>query len=199
MTELTPTSAYDLLEPLERSAVDEYVKFAVDQQIKKKQRIIAAINLPIPSEYIRRSRDALYKPLLRAAIAERITEVSRSHDISPDRVIEEHGKIAFASVQDFMEQGPYGELVPKALKDWPEDKVGAIKSIETKPGTFGLAVKITMHDKLLSLKTLGELTGLVSPDNPPALSNYVGEKAKSTVLEQAPERAYLELLETVGA
>ena len=72
--QVTPTSAYDLLTEAERKAVDEYVGFAVGEQRKRHQPVAGALNMPIPSEYIRRSRQALYRPIVRAAIAERITE-----------------------------------------------------------------------------------------------------------------------------
>ena len=53
--EIYPTRAYDLLTDIERAAVDEYVNFAVTQQRAKRERIAMALNLPIPTEYIRRS------------------------------------------------------------------------------------------------------------------------------------------------
>jgi len=195
MTNLVPTTAYDLLEPLERAAVDEYVKYAVEKQVRSNQRIANAITLPIPAEYIRRSRDALYKPLLRAAITERITEIARSYDISPDRVIDEHANIAFSTISDFLEPGHYGEVTLKDLKSIPKHKMQALKSIETRPGSYGMAIKVVMHDKFPSLKALGDYMGLVSPDAPPPLRNYVAEKSKEKILEAVPEKAYLELLE----
>jgi hypothetical protein len=196
MNEIVPTSAYNLLEPLERVSVDEYVNYAVEQQLRLRQSVSSAINKPIPNEFIRKSRNSLYKPLLRVAINERINEIARSRDLSPDRVIEEHAKIAFSEITDYMEAGFNGELTVRDFDTIPKSRVGAVKSIETKPGSFGMSMKITMHDKLPSLKLLGELMGMTSPDAQPPLKEYVSAKVNQQKLEIIPEKAYMELLET---
>lgn len=200
-TEAYPTSAYDLLTPVERQAVDEYVEFAVQQQRARHQRILGALNIPIPSEYIRRSRQALNRPMVRAAIAERITEVSRQEDMSPDRAIHEYASLAFSDITDYLKAGYFGEPVIKDLREIPADKAGAIKSIECKPGHVGTSWKITLHDKLPALKTLTDLMGVTAPDAPPALRDYARQEIKDAEYKElvAPETEYTELLEVIGA
>ena len=83
----TPTRAYDLLEPHERQAVDDYVKFAVDYQNSRRERIAHALEYPIPTEQVRRSKGVLAKPLARAAVAEKIQALADEQDLSPSRVI----------------------------------------------------------------------------------------------------------------
>lgn len=197
-----PTRAYDLLEEVERQAVDDYVNYIVNQQRAKRERIAGALNLPIPNEYIRRSRRALYKPVVRAAIAERILEESEREDISPDRVIKEHALIAFSDATDFLTQGYQGELILKDLSDIPAEKTSAIKTVETKAGPYGLSYKLTMHDKLPALKALAEMMGITAPDKPPVLVNYVKQELKqldTNKSAEAVEVEYTELLESINS
>lgn len=173
MTELKPTQAYDLLEPAEKEAVDEYITYIVQEQFYKRQRIIEALNIPIPTEFVARSRGLLHRPLLRAAICERIKEEADAQDISPDRVIEEHASIAFANMNDFLVPTGLGDYNLRDIRDIPPEKMAAVKSIETKAGMYGMNTKIVLHDKAQSLKLVGELMGLQAPDKPPLLKNYV--------------------------
>ena len=199
--EIYPTRAYDLLTDIERAAVDEYVNFAVAQQRAKRERIAMALNLPIPSEYIRRSRQALNRPVLRAAIAERILEEARQEDISPDRAIHELSTIAFSDITDFLQAGYFSEATLKDLKEIPPDKAGAIKSIESQPGHMGTRWKITLHDKLPALKTLTDMMGMTAPDRAPVLVNYVKQELRDEQAKAltAPEAEYTELLEAVAS
>lgn len=195
-----PTRAYDLLTDSEREAVENYVQYAVEQQRARHQRVILALNLPIPNEYIRRSRQVLYRPVVRAAIAERIQEEAQVYDISPDRVIKENAAIAFSDVTDFLRQGFSGEVVLKDLNEIPSEKAGAIKSIESKPGMMGISYKITLHDKLPALKALSEMMGITAPERPPVLTDYVKQELRNMEQKQieAPEAEYTELLESVN-
>ena len=193
-----PTRAYDLLEPLEKEAVDEYVKYAIDEQHRKRERIIHALYIPIPYEYIKRSRNALYKPLVKAAVAERLKEAAAEQDISPDRVIQEHAAIAFSNIEDYIESVGFGDFKVKDITQINPEKMAAVKSIETKPGMYGLQTKVVLHDKHPSLKAMGEMMGLVAPDKTPALVEYVKPPVDKKRVEKAPEKAYQELLEQIG-
>ena len=195
--ETYPTRAYDLLDESERKAVEDYVQYIVAEQQRKNQRIDLALNLPIPSEYIKRSRGALLRPVPRAALAERIMEESNTADISPSRVIKELAKIAFSDITDYMCTGAFGSVDLKQLQDIPADKAGAIKSIETKIGQSGSNSKITMHDKLPALRALSEMMGITAPEQGPVLKEYVKQEIRKATKEEikAPEAEYVELLE----
>ena len=197
MTEPIPTTAYSLLEPQERVIVDDYVRYAVGEQNRKRERIIHALHLPIPHEYIRRSKSALYKPLVLAAVSEQLKAAADEQDISPSRVIAEHAAIAFSNIADYIEEGGFGDFRVKNLSDIPQGKLGAIKSIETKPGMYGLATKVILHDKHPSLKAMGEMMGLVAPDKAPPLLDYVKPPALENEASDVPEQIYIDLLETV--
>lgn len=195
MTEV-PTTAYSLLEPFEKQQVDDYVQYAINEQHRKRERIIHALAIPIPAEYIKRSKNALYKPLVRAAIAERIKHYADEQDISPSRVIREHASIAFSDIGDFVESSGFGDFRVKDLDNISPEKRGAIKSIETSPGPYGLKTKVVLHDKHPSLKAMGEMMGLVTPDKPPPLLEYVRPPAladKSSE-ETNVEKLYADLI-----
>ncbi len=191
----TPTRAYDLLEHFERQAVDDYVKYAADEQHRKRQRIALALNIPIPSEMVRRSKGVLAKPLARAAIAERLQELASEQDVSPDRIIREHAAIALSNIADYLDVRPFGDFTVKPLDTIPYEKLAAVKSMKTIPSPYGNRTEITLHDKHPSLKVLTELVGLVAPDAPPVLQEYAKPINKVNQLEQVPEKAYAELLE----
>lgn len=193
----TPTRAYDLLEPFERQAVDEYVKFAINEQNHKHQRIAHAMAVPIPSEYVRRSKGVLAKPLARAAVAERLQAAADDQDLSPTRVIKEHAAIAFSNIADYLTVQPFGDFTVKPLDTIDRQALAAVKSMKTIPSPYGIRTEITLHDKHPSLKAMGELMGLVAPDKPPALAGYSKPPAAVTDNGNAvPETAYVEYLES---
>lgn len=191
----TPTRAYDLLEHHERQAVDEYVQFSINQQNRLRQRIALALNNFIPSEYVRRSKGVLAKPLARAAVAEKLTEAANEQDLSPDRVIAEHAAIAFSNIADYLNVMPFGDFSVKSLNEIPRAAMAAVKSMKTIPSPYGIRTEITLHDKHPSLKAMGELMGLVAPDKPPALADYSKPPVKSAQENAVPEAAYVALLE----
>lgn len=195
----TPTRAYDLLEPFERQAVDDYVKYAVSNQREQRQRIAHALNVAIPSEYVRRSKGVLAKPIARAAVAEKLQEAANDEDLSPDRVIKEHAAIAFSNIADYLIVMPFGDFSVKSLNDIPRAALAAVKSMKTIPSPYGNRTEITLHDKHQSLKVLTELMGLVAPDRPPPLADYSKPVVNKAEQQAVPEAAYVALLESSPA
>ena len=195
MASYYPTSAYDIISEAEREVLEEYVSYAVAEQQRKHQRVDLALNLPVPAEFMRKGRDCFAKPVVLAALRERLLEESARRDISPDRVIREYGKIAFSDISDYLEQAAWGTVQLKDFNSIPADKLGAIKSVETRTGANGSA-----QVKFPALKALAELMGLVAPDAPPALEGYVKQEIRTMEQQQlqAPEAEYEELLEEVN-
>ena len=197
-TPVKPTMAYDLLTDVERQAVDEYINYAVNEQHRKRERIIHALDRPIPNEYLVRSKDRLYKPLVLAAIAERIKEKALEEDVSPDRVIQEHAAIATAKLSDYLEPAGFGSFQLKPMEQIKPEHWAAIKSLETRAGPFGLNTKVVLHDKHPSLKALGEMMGIVAPDQLPPLREYIAPpQALKSDDTSAPVEIYQQLLEQV--
>lgn len=196
-TTYTPSRAYDLLDLHERQAVDDYIKIALDTQRSKRQRIALALHHPIPSEYVRRSKGALAKPLVRAAIAERLQALADEEDLSPDRVVKEHSYIAFSNIADYINVMAMGDFSCKPIDQIPREALQAVKSLKTIPGMYGIRTEVVLHDKHPSLKVLTELMGLVAPDNPRPLEEYSKpvDVTPSKDNPAASEAEYLTLLE----
>lgn len=192
----TPTRAYDLLEPFERQAVDTYVEFAVGEQRKSNQRIALALSIPIPSEYVRRSKGVLAKPLARAAVAEKLQAAANEEDLAPDRIIQEHYIIATSNIADYVDVREFGDFTVKSLDKIPRHLLQAVKSMKTIPSPYGIRTEITLYDKHPSLKALGELLGLVAPDAPPVLKKYAEPPVPVEQMHAVPETAYMKLLES---
>ena len=190
-----PSSAYELLELIERQHVDEYVSHAISEQRRKRERIELALKTPIPSEFVKRSKGRLNHPLVQAAIVEKIKKAAYDEDISPERVINEHAAIAFSNISDFIQTLDFGQFQIKDLKEIPSDKIGAVKTIKSVPGPYGTRTEIVMHDKHPSLKVMTELMGLVAPDTPPALGKYTAPIDDVDKIEEAPADLYEQYLE----
>lgn len=192
--DVRPTKAYDLLKPVEKNAVDDYLRFVVQNQRSRRERVALALNQPIPQVFMRRSRGLLMTPICRAALAERIQEESDKQDISPSRVISEYAAIAYANPIDFYETGHFGDIQLKDLRTIPAEKWSAVKAVESKPTPMGLSTRLIMHDKREALAMLAKLMGLVAPDAPPPLEDYVTDQRQRDALD-APEAEYAALLE----
>ena len=196
--DVSPTRAYDLLDAIEREIVDGYVAHVKADQKFRGERIAVALSYPIPAEHVRRSKGALNKPIVRIAVQERIQAIANDEDLSPDRVIKEHAAIAFSSLKNFVEPADFGEFRVKSLDEIPDELMGAVKTIRTVPTAYGNRIEVILHDKIQSLKAMGELMGLVAPDKPPALTNYVAPKEEKKQLSNTPGEIYSNMLETMA-
>jgi len=195
----SPTKAYDLLEAIEREVVDDYVAYVQSDQKFKGERIAIALGYAIPAEYVRRSKGALNKPIVRIAVQEKIQQIADDEDLSPSRVIKEHAAIAFSNLKDFVEAADFGEFKVKNLDEIPKELMGAVKTIRTVPTAYGNRIEVIMHDKLASLKMMGELMGLAAPDRPPALEDYSTPREEKKELKATAADAYTQLLESQHA
>lgn len=158
--------AYWQVEPLERKFVDGYVKDIETIADKTGQRLLAVLQGPFPYELDQRAAAMLARPMVRAAIAQRVTELSDLYDISIARTLKENAAIAYSNIGNYIKIDQYG--VPEV--NWSEcttEMLAAVKSfeIEDKP-RGGRKVKFQLHDKLGGLGNLMRYQGLLSDDNP---------------------------------
>lgn len=106
------------------------------------------------------------KSLNKPKIAERIKELqdrlSSALDITPDRVLKELARIAFANLQNVLDEN--GTLLPQ--KDWPKDTAPAIQSIKIKQTSHGDQVaEVKLWPKTAALESLSKHLGLFERDN----------------------------------
>lgn len=153
MNDITPSNAFDLLSTDDQAVVNNYVQFVEHDQRRKGERLALALARPVPHEMVKRSRGALIKPLVRAAIAERLQGLANIQDISPSRVIAEHAALAFSNMADYVQTVFGGEIVID-ISECTREQMAAVKSIETLDTPAGRKTKITLYDKQPSLNAL---------------------------------------------
>lgn len=163
------TSAYRSLRPVEKQFVDLYVAQLERDAIQNRERISLALHRIIPADVVDASGGLLDKPLVRAAISERITQLAEQSELTVERVIKELMGVAFASLGDYMEIGEDGQPMFDLTKATPE-QLAAIASIEieetmTRSGP-NRKFKFKLHDKLKGIDMLANYMGLLKSDNP---------------------------------
>lgn len=171
MNAISFASAYRQLRPTEKVYVDSYVADAERTANRANERISLALHRMIPQAVIDASQGMLERPMVRAAISERINDIAAANELTGHRVIKEYMGIAFASIGDYMQVGEDGQPWFDLARATPE-QLAAIKSIEIEESGDGLSrpgkrkFKFTLHDKLAGLRALSEYMGLLNPDNP---------------------------------
>lgn len=188
-------SAYGMLGGIDKMFVDEYVNVAIDHAEQLNEKMEFYLQRPIPTDVVLRSRGLLEKPLILAAIREKLMEYSVDYDMNPRRIIREMFCLAMSDMKDFADVNNSEDV--KALS---RDKSVAIKSFErTESITGSVKTKIVLHDKPEMLLKLATMAGLLEPDNPiwkqergkPIEYKPIGEDATPA----EAERAYVEYLE----
>ena len=166
MTALALLSAYKQITPSERIFVDGYVARLERDAEKRGDRISNALYRPIPKSVMDASRGLLERPMVKAAITERVNELAAGAELSVQKVVKELTTIAFSNLSSYFKINAWGipeynfsACTPEqlaALKSWEH-----IEDIKT-----GRRVKIVTHDKLKALEMLAKYMGLVEPENP---------------------------------
>lgn len=174
MSALSFASAYRQLGPAEKVFVDAYVSDVERTAQRANERISLALYRVIGADVVEASRGLIERPLVRAAITERINDIASANELTPHRVVKEWMAIAFSSLGDYMdigEDGLPGGPTFDLTKCTPE-QLSAIKSFEIEETGGGLQrpsrrkIKIILHDKIAGLDALAKLMALQTPDNP---------------------------------
>lgn len=161
-------ASYDLLQPSERTFVDDFIA-AVEREAAKRferltstlERVSQSIDASTLDE---RTRDLFAKPMIRAAIFERVNQLASQRDITPERVIQEIAALALANMEDYLDVGEDG-LPTVDLADLSRVQMAAIQSIEVEDSfspTKGEVrkIKFKLHDKIAPLQALMKHMGM---------------------------------------
>lgn len=102
-------------------------------------------------------------PRVKEAIKEAQTELGDKTGITPERILQEYAKIAFANIKDYMSQNEDGETVVD-LEAISRDAAAAITEINventrTKSGVIK-KIKVKPADKIAALTQLGKHLGM---------------------------------------
>lgn len=202
MTNNFISSAYDSLNHAEKGAVDSYVQAVRIIAERNNELIIHSLSREIPADVIARSRGLLEKPLVKAAIHDKIQELSDNQDLAPKRILREHMTLAMSNMADYLEFSENGFFTINLAK-CTRQQMAAVKRVKVEHGIFGTQVTIDLHDKKTHMDALTKMMGLDQPDNPVYLS-HMAKPADIKPLEAAStpqeiERAYIELLEAIKA
>lgn len=160
-------TAYDQLKPTERIFVDAYV--ATDNPI----RAIIAANSALasqPSVAQVRAHDMLKRPLVQAAIAQKIDKLAEKYDVSVNALVRELAFVAKANMGDYVRITPEGEPFVDLSTATPE-MLAAIQSVTVEDVKEGRGpdareirkVKFTLHDKLSAIDKLMRKHGAYAP------------------------------------
>ena len=164
-------SAYRQLRPVERAFVDAVVADMEQSAHRANERISLALYRPIPPHIASNDNGMLEKPLVRAAITERINEIAAANELTVQRMVKEYMAIAFSSIGDYQTIDEFGEIVFDLTRCTPE-QLAAVKQIRIEePGGMDMGggkrkCTIVLHDKLTAMKALAEFMGMLQPDNP---------------------------------
>lgn len=174
--------AYGQIDQLERKFVDGYVKDVEGIANKTGQRLLAVLQQPFPYDLDARGVAMLSRPMVRAAIAERVRELSELSDISIPRTLKENAAIAYSNIDNYINIDEFGNPEIDLTGCTPE-QMSAVKSfeIEDKP-RGGRKVKFVLHDKLAALGNLMRYQGLLSETNPHWMQQEQSVKPKAVAL-----------------
>jgi len=190
-------SSYDLLQTSERVFVDEFLHALEADAERRFERLTATLDRVARSLDLDamddRTRDLFAKPMVRAAIHERVKQLADERDLTPERVIREHAAVAFANMQDYLTVGQDG-LPTVDMETVNRAQWSAVSQIEVEDsyGPKGniRKIKFKLHDKLASLAAISKFMGLDKSDNP----EYVAYKLLPRDMVQLPASATQETL-----
>ena len=158
-------SAYRQLTPVERQYVDDYVRKLERTADRDQQRLSNYLQMAVPDDVYEASNGMLDRPMVTAAITERVTEITAANELTPSRLIKEYTAIAFSSMGDYIEVDMAGNP-SLTLEQCTPEQLSAIKKVQYEENTMGARrLVIELHDKLKSMDTLAKYMGMVEPDN----------------------------------
>jgi len=182
-------TAYRQLQPVERHFVDSYVRKLDNDAARANERISHALHRPPTMDAVRASQGMLERPMVQAAIVERIKELAEKQELTVRKLVREYSNLAFSNMNDYGDIGEDGSFTLNLTKATPE-QMAAVQSIdieeyEGKGGTFSRKTKIRLHAKQPSLDALAKYTGMLEADNP----YYRAETAKPVNATALPHDA----------
>jgi hypothetical protein len=162
------TSAYRQLSPAEKDFTDHFVSAIETRAVRLQKRIIEVLEGPIERPRDERAAMLLERPLVRAAITERVRELQDAADLSAYKVLKELSSIAFSNIDDYMDRSS-PEFTHIDFSKCTREQMAAVKKIDIEYQSDGMTVKklkFELHDKVGGLDRFMRHMGLLDPDNP---------------------------------
>lgn len=196
-------SAYSQISTAERHFVDRIVDALAEAARIAGQSIRYALGKPLPAAL--RSRDThgrLDRPLVQAAISEKVLQRADADEITAERWIREVIAIATFDLTDYFTTDAMGIPVLDVEGLRSAEQSGAIKQIDVEmtdnlTRSNKVKMKVVAHDKLAALKMWGAYLGLDDGENPHRRADRAAQDmpaiTESTTATEAGE-AYARLI-----
>lgn len=159
---LSLASAYDQLSPSERAFCDAFLREceaigATSADVLSHASILALI---------RRSGGVYERPLVRAAIVEKLSAREAENVISIPKILKEYANIALSNMEDYGKRDPISGVFTPSVDHCTRDQMAAVSSMEVEYlPRGGIKTKFKLYDKLKALDTIVELARLKESDN----------------------------------
>lgn len=158
-------TAYDQLKPTERIFVDTYV--ATDNPLKAMRAAQPALAEKLLNI---RAVDMLNRPLVSAAIADKVRRITEKYDVSIDALVRELAYVAKSNMADYVRITPEGEPFID-LSEVSYEAMAAIKSVKVEDVKEGRGddqreirkVSFDLHNKLGAIDQLMRKLGAYAP------------------------------------
>lgn len=168
-TTISFATAYRQLRPSEKAFVDAYVQDVERAAQRANERISLVLYRGIDPAVVAASGGMLERPMVLAAISERINQIAADNELTGHRVIKEVMAMAFSNLGDYGDAAEDGTWSWDLAKCTPE-QLSAIKTIKVEydPRNPNMVRKqeITLHDKMGAIDKLMQYMGLNQADNP---------------------------------
>lgn len=198
MNAINFASSYELLQPSERSFVDDFLRALENEAEKRFERLTTTLERVTqsidPATLDERTRGYFSLPMVRAAIRERVEQMARERDLTPQRIVQEHAVLALANMDDFIVRYQDGRGAEVDLSKVSRAQMSAVQQIETEE-TYGprgttRKIKLKLYNKQVSLDALAKFTGLDKADN----VEYAAYKTLPKDMVKLPASASVEQL-----
>jgi len=163
------SSAYRQLSAVERDYVDRYVA-EIERRAESTKQPFAIFARSIPADLYETSRGFLDRPLVLAALAERVKTISEQSALTPWRIMKELQNIIFANMADYTslhtdEAGNVTRIVDPS-NCTPEQWAAVRKwKVEENGMTGGRKADFELHDKLKAISLAMQVMGMNEAGN----------------------------------
>jgi hypothetical protein len=193
MNALSFASAYRQLTDYERGFVDDFMRTLDNEAALRHERLTATLERVSRSIDVarldERTRDMFAKPLIAAAIRERVDEIAAGRDLTPEWIVNEWRNIASGSQEHYFtvdgDGFPQIDLSDLTPAQWRNiESIDATEEYLPKGGSKR-HVKLKLYDRTKALDWLGKHTGMDKTDN----AVYGAYKQLPTDAAQTPTSA----------
>lgn len=189
-------SAYKQLRPIEKQFVDGYLRDL------EKDALLAGCRV---MDYVRRAdymtvapsarwlnNPTMQQSLVRAAVTERINQLTEALELSAYKVLREVGHVAMSTMAHYLDWEHAETQDPVInLKDCTPEQLAAIQSVEFEEINGRRKIKIKLHSKLQALDMIMKHMGMYAEDH--AQKNAVSSAAVGAITEKTTQSQAAEL------